>query len=264
MHLFKSHESAGSKRGLALRGGTAVALTDLARRLYEGLTGEEKPGHMLVELTLLVLLLHIWAIVYLLHPDEPAIPAQPLVMQVSLIAAPPAQKPVAPPAPPMVKKPPAPKTPQKKPLPPKKPPVVRKPGDITSPDAIAAPKPTPASPQPTSAPAPASIPGPATAVKAKPETFTEANYRANYGFNPKPDYPRIARSRGWQGKVLLRVQVSAAGVSENIAVHQSSGHETLDESAVEAVRKWKFIPAKRGDKPVASSVIVPIQFTLND
>ncbi|WP_258076677.1 energy transducer TonB [Methylobacter tundripaludum] len=33
---------------------------------------------------------------------------------------------------------------------------------------------------------------------------------------------------------------------------------------MEAVEKWKFIPAKRGDTPVASSVIVPINFVLNN
>jgi protein TonB len=38
----------------------------------------------------------------------------------------------------------------------------------------------------------------------------------------------------------------------------------LDESAIDAVEKWKFIPAKRGETPIASSVIVPIIFKLND
>ncbi|MGZ8200307.1 MAG: energy transducer TonB family protein, partial [Methylosarcina sp.] len=37
-----------------------------------------------------------------------------------------------------------------------------------------------------------------------------------------------------------------------------------DESAMEAVKKWRFIPARRGDNPVASSVVVPILFSLND
>jgi protein TonB len=95
-------------------------------------------------------------------------------------------------------------------------------------------------------------------------TFTEANFRANYAHNPKPDYPAVARSRGWQGKVLLRVKVSAEGLSDDVSVEQSSGHDILDESAVEAVKKWRFIPAKRGDTPVSSSVIVPIDFKLRN
>jgi len=62
----------------------------------------------------------------------------------------------------------------------------------------------------------------------------------------------------------LRVNVSAEGLSLSVAVHQSSGHESLDDAAVEAVEKWKFIPAKKGDKAVPCTVIVPINFTLNN
>jgi protein TonB len=38
----------------------------------------------------------------------------------------------------------------------------------------------------------------------------------------------------------------------------------LDESAIDAVKKWKFIPAKKGETAVASAVIVPIVFSLKD
>ncbi|MDP3391176.1 MAG: energy transducer TonB, partial [Methylococcaceae bacterium] len=71
-------------------------------------------------------------------------------------------------------------------------------------------------------------------------------------------------SRGWQGKVLLRVSVSAEGLSESVEIFRSCGHDVLDESAVAAVEKWEFVPAKRGSKAVSSSVIVPIIFTLNN
>ncbi|MBS4051517.1 MAG: energy transducer TonB, partial [Methylomonas sp.] len=99
---------------------------------------------------------------------------------------------------------------------------------------------------------------------ANAEQFTEANFRANYAHNPKPDYPSIARSRGWQGKVTLRVAVSAEGHSEAVAVEYSSGHEILDDSAIAAVRQWQFVPARRGETAVASSVLVPIIFTLHN
>jgi protein TonB len=99
---------------------------------------------------------------------------------------------------------------------------------------------------------------------ADTEPFTEANFRANYASNPKPEYPATARSREWQGKVKLRVQVSAEGLSDTVRVEKSSGYDMLDECAVEAVKRWRFIPAKRGETPVASSVIVPIDFSLTD
>ncbi|MCX7089460.1 MAG: energy transducer TonB [Methylococcales bacterium] len=97
----------------------------------------------------------------------------------------------------------------------------------------------------------------------KADVFVEANYHANYGYNPKPIYPSIAKRLGWKGKVILHVQVSAAGESTSVSVQQSSGHEELDDAAVEAVKQWRFIPAKRGNTPVSSSVQVPLNFNLN-
>jgi protein TonB len=265
MFLFKSREPRAAEHSLALPGGPTVALADVIGLLLKSLTAEEKPSHMLLELGLLVLLLHVWLFVYLYRPAEPVTPPTPVAMEVSLIpaTAPKAPAPVAKPAP-------APKKPEQKPVITKKPATVRKPRPPKPPKPVSEPLPLPAeaksapapAPNPTAPPAP--NPSAAAASAPKAESFTEANYRANYAFNPKPEYPRIARSRGWQGKVLLRVRVSTAGTSENIAVHRSSGHEILDESAIEAVKKWKFVPARRGDTPVASSVVVPILFSLND
>lgn len=229
---------------------------------WRGLFGEERPASMLRLLAVLVLLLHIWGLQQLLKPEEKLTEAQPLIMEVSMIAMS-APKPAAappPPAPPPPEKKPPPKKPQPKPVPKKAPPIVQKAPEF-------APVEAPAEPQPTPVSAPSAPSAPATSTSSVPtraEQFTEANYRANYAHNPKPEYPMIAKSRGWQGKVLLKVQVSADGLSEAVAVDQSSGHEILDESAVEAVKKWKFIPAKRGETPVASSVIVPIIFTLRE
>ncbi|MGZ8187985.1 MAG: energy transducer TonB [Methylosarcina sp.] len=268
MYLFKSREPRGSKHSIALLGGSTINLTDFTRFLFENLTAEEKPSHMLLELSLLVVLLHVWAYVYLLRPAENVIPPAPLMMQVSLVSAP-AQKTSATVPAPIIKPNPAPKKPKQKPTLAKKPPVPRKP-PLTRPHepVSESPRSEPEAPR-AAAPAPASSqpapPAPSTPTAApKTESFTEANYRANYAFNPKPNYPRIARSRGWQGKVLLRVQVSATGTCDKVTVHRSSGHEILDESAMEAVKKWRFIPARRGDNPVASSVVVPILFSLND
>lgn len=228
--------------------------------------GEESSRRQLVCVFLLILLLHVALIAYLHRSSTPETPAKPLVMDVALIAAPapPQAKPVPPAAPVVPPKPqPKPVKAKKAPAAPKKPPVIRKP------DRMPAPEPAPAA-QPEAAPAPArpapvaSPARPAPAAPAPSQTFTEANYRANYKSNPKPEYPRLAKSRGWQGKVLLRVQVTADGRSAGVAVQQSSGHKQLDDAAIEAVRNWTFIPAKRGDTPVASTVTVPIQFKLND
>ncbi|HEY0711745.1 MAG TPA: energy transducer TonB, partial [Polyangia bacterium] len=84
----------------------------------------------------------------------------------------------------------------------------------------------------------------------------------NYLQNPRPAYPAIALSRGWQGKVLLRVQVGPDGRPRSIAVAQGSGRQLLDDAAIAAVRGWSFVPARQGDVPVAGWVTVPIVFEL--
>lgn len=94
--------------------------------------------------------------------------------------------------------------------------------------------------------------------------MTKASIGATYGETPGKRYPVMAMRRGWEGTVTLKVRVSAEGAAEDVAVQGSSGHEVLDGAAVEMVKKWKFIPAKRGDTPVASSVVVPIIFKLDN
>lgn len=91
---------------------------------------------------------------------------------------------------------------------------------------------------------------------------TQARFDAGYLRNPAPPYPAISRRMGEEGKVVLRVQVSAQGTAESVEVRTSSGSSRLDESAQRTVRNWKFVPAKRGDAAVQSSVLVPIIFKL--
>lgn len=80
--------------------------------------------------------------------------------------------------------------------------------------------------------------------------------------NPAPRYPRFALRRGWEGEVVLRVRVTPSGEVDRVRVHISSGHALLDDSAVDAVRAWRFEPARRGDQPVMAVVRVPVLFRL--
>jgi protein TonB len=72
-----------------------------------------------------------------------------------------------------------------------------------------------------------------------------------------------ARQRHWQGAVLLRVYVDADGKALQVNVQRYRGYEVLDDSALDAVKQWRFVPAKRGDSAEASWVTVPIVFELN-
>jgi TonB family protein len=83
-----------------------------------------------------------------------------------------------------------------------------------------------------------------------------------YAQNPKPVYPQEAREKGYQGKVLLRVEVLANGRVGQVALKKSSGCEALDRSALAAVKGWRFIPARKGEVAVPVWVIIPIKFQL--
>jgi protein TonB len=82
--------------------------------------------------------------------------------------------------------------------------------------------------------------------------------------NGKPAYPAEAMRRGIQGNVTLRVEVSRAGLPTQVLVLASSGHHDLDDAAVAAVQKWRFVPASRGGETVDATAEVPIQFRLAD
>lgn len=94
------------------------------------------------------------------------------------------------------------------------------------------------------------------------EATLPPRFDADYLDNPSPRYPPISRRVGEQGRVLLRVQVSVAGEALNVQIHQSSGYSRLDQSAAEAVRDWRFVPARRGQQAVSEWVVVPVVFSL--
>jgi|CXWL01.1.fsa_nt_gi protein TonB len=275
MYLFNNHEGGLNKQTNRLPV-AAIPIMRKKRTLFEALTGEERPRSIGSLLLILVLLLHLKGMLWLLQPVEPVTLAQPLMMEVSLLSAPGGQQAsTAPPGgPPKAVEPMQPKKPPvKKPVKKKKP-VIRKQARLpklvtVAEELLPAPSLTESfadasetgSDAATGANAAKS--GSGTGMQGNAGSYSEASSNANYGTNSKPKYPALARSRGWQGKVLLRVRVTAEGLSEAVTIHRSSGHEVLDESAVAAVEKWRFIPAKRGNTAVACTVIVPIIFTLN-
>lgn len=93
---------------------------------------------------------------------------------------------------------------------------------------------------------------------------SEPRFAAQGLANPAPRYPYMARRRGQEGRVILRVQVNAAGHAEAVSIWQSSGYRVLDDAALDAVRKWRFIPAHRAGKPVSGLVEVPVAFKLTN
>jgi protein TonB len=104
---------------------------------------------------------------------------------------------------------------------------------------------------------------PGSARRAALET-TPPSYTADYLRNPPPEYPLSARRLGQEGWVVLRVKVDPSGAPAEVHLAQSSGVISLDQAALEAVRHWTFVPARRGGEVVTAWVEVPIRFQLRD
>lgn len=104
-------------------------------------------------------------------------------------------------------------------------------------------------------------PGTASSNSAPPQP-SPPRFDADYLNNPAPDYPRLSRELGEAGRVLLRVHVTAQGNPDDIQLHQGSGYERLDHAARQAVRQWRFIPARLGSEAQPGWVLVPINFSL--
>ena len=202
-----------------------------------------------------MLALHGGGLAYALHSGSAVVSAMvPQPMSVRLIDAAPAARPqpeVAPPqpTPPKTERPRHPTAPAPVPL-------AKTPAPI-----LAA---TPAAAVSSDFVAPESLPSrPASSTSAAAPVLVQARFDADYLHNPKPVYPPMSRRFGEEGKVMLKVRVTPQGTAEQVDIQTGSGYSRLDSAAREAVQRWRFVPARRGDEAVAASVIVPITFALD-
>jgi TonB family protein len=100
-------------------------------------------------------------------------------------------------------------------------------------------------------------------LKARaPGTSGISKSKVGFGRTILPVYPRIARETGWEGTVLVRVSVQPDESPDFIKVRKSSRHPVLDHAAVDAIKRWRFLPAKDGNIPIRSIVEIPINFDL--
>ena len=101
-------------------------------------------------------------------------------------------------------------------------------------------------------------------AREAPVAVSAPRFDAAYLSNPVPEYPRLSRRMGEEGRVMLRVHVGADGKPLEVTIAKSSGYARLDEIARETVlRSWRFVPARQGEQAVAGTVRVPIDFSLN-
>lgn len=128
------------------------------------------------------------------------------------------------------------------------------------------PAPSPAETAPAVAAAGPEAPRVAVESRAAPVPLevptTQPLFNAAYLRNPAPLYPAIARRSGDQGTVMLKVLVSGEGAPLRVELDQSSGSKSLDSAALEAVKGWRFVPARRGAQNIEGWVRVPVVFKL--
>lgn len=117
-------------------------------------------------------------------------------------------------------------------------------------------------PPPPPAPLPIQAAPPPPLAPLAPMPVVAARFDADYLHNPKPIYPPASRRLSEEGTVTLRVRVSAEGATLAVELRQSSGYPRLDEAALDAVRRWRFVPARQGAEAIESWVAVPIAFKL--
>ncbi len=80
--------------------------------------------------------------------------------------------------------------------------------------------------------------------------------------NPKPPYPAISKKLREQGLVLLKACIGANGSLDSLDLKQGSGFSRLDQVALQTVKQWKFIPAKKGGTPIPMCYELPVKFIL--
>lgn len=211
-------------------------------------------------LALLVVALHGAAAYWISQsptPPLPVVPPQipPMTIEFAAPAPPVVEPPPPAPAPPVVEPPPPPVVDELAAKPAPKPVPKPKPKPVPKPVAKPVPKPVETPPPPVAAPAP-------TPAPPAPAPVTPPSANAAYLKNPAPEYPQMAQRRGWEGTVLLRVEVMASGKPGQIQIQKSSGRPALDAAALAAVKRWSFVPAKQGDVAQSGWVSVPIDFKL--
>jgi protein TonB len=106
---------------------------------------------------------------------------------------------------------------------------------------------------------------PAAVELATPPTPTAPVEILHPKFREPPEpaaYPPKALALNQQGEVLVRVRIDREGNPESVELARGSGFPMLDEAALAAVRRWRFVPAQVGGIAVVATVQVPVIFHL--
>jgi TonB family protein len=79
---------------------------------------------------------------------------------------------------------------------------------------------------------------------------------------PPPSYPSVAERRGIEGSVTIQIEIDTEGAVANAQVTHSSRPGIFEEAALRAIRRWRFRPVIRNDKPTRVKALQSIVFRL--
>lgn len=117
-----------------------------------------------------------------------------------------------------------------------------------------------------SAPAPQEVQQVATPKAEENNTLgapiTPPQEDATHLNNPRPAYPSLSKRLREQGTVILEVLIKTDGTVGDVRIKESSGFKRLDNTAMKAVRQWRYTPARRGTEAIEFWYSQPIEFAL--
>ncbi len=94
--------------------------------------------------------------------------------------------------------------------------------------------------------------GPGDGVTMRPQILSQ----------PPPAYPESCRKANIHGTTVVGLTISSDGSVLSAWVDSSSGNDTLDSAAVNAVYGWRFVPAKQNGVAITCNSQVPVTFNL--
>lgn len=206
---------------------------------------------------MLVITAHLIFIAWLNNNSTRPEPSLALPAMTGILVAPPALQPVAMPSRPKA----VPSRPQSSLAPLEAPPTER---SISMPPEVPEPQPVIEPETETLTPVlPAAAPVAAETAIA-PAPVIPPRVDAAHLNNPVPAYPPLSRKLGEQGQVVFDVYILADGTVGEIKLKTSSGFSRLDTAAREAVQRWRYVPARRGNVAIAFWYVQPVSFSLRN
>lgn len=91
------------------------------------------------------------------------------------------------------------------------------------------------------------------------KAYGDGDRKAKLIYKVEPEYTADAREKKIEGSVLLGVTIDHDGLPQNPQVKKSL-YPSLDQSAIDAVRKWRFEPAIKNGQPVSMYITVEVYF----